>query len=35
MENNKEMAMSVNFLLGCGCNYITGQTLVMDGGTSA
>ena len=35
MENNKEVAMSVNFLLGCGSNYITGQTLVIDGGMSA
>lgn len=35
MENNKKMAISVNFLLGCGGNYITGQTLVIDGGMSA
>ena len=35
MENNKEMAISVNFLLGCGGNYIKGQTLVIDGGMSA
>ncbi len=35
MENNKEVAMSVNFLLGCRGNYITGQTLVIDGGMSA
>lgn len=35
MENNKEMAISVNFLLGCGGNYITGQTLVIDGEMSA
>lgn len=35
MENNKEVAMSVNFLLGSGGNYITGQTLVIDGGMSA
>lgn len=35
MENNKEMAMSVNFLLGCWGNYITGQTLVIDDGMSA
>ena len=35
MENNKEVAMFVNFLLGCEGNYITGQTLVIDGGMSA
>ncbi|PXV91242.1 hypothetical protein C7392_1116 [Gilliamella apicola] len=35
MENNKEVAMSMNFLLSCGGNYITVQTLVIDGGMSA
>lgn len=33
--STKEVAMSVNFLLGSGGNYITGQTLVIDGGMSA
>lgn len=31
----KEVAMAVNFLLSCGGNYITGQTLVIDGGMSS
>ena len=35
MENNKEVAISVNFLLGRGGNYITDQALVIDGGMSA
>ena len=35
MENNKEVVMSVNFLLGYGGNYITGQTLVIAGGMSS
>lgn len=33
--STKDVAMSVNFLLGSGGDYITGQTLVIDGGMSA